>query len=209
MILGTEDFQRMDRRVRATFFNSLAGIRPAVLVGTRSSGGVNNLAVFNSIMHIGADPPRNALLFRPETVERHSLDNLRQSGFYSINFVRTEDYKKAHQTSAKYPADVSEFDAVGFTPVLDNGWLAPMVQEAPIRMYMSFEYETEIPLNGTVLVVGRIEEVFLAGNWSGQDGYVDHQAADSLACVGLDAYFRLETLGRLPYARPEQALTAR
>ena len=197
----------MDRRMRATFFNSLAGIRPAVLVGTRGVGGVNNLAVFNSILHIGADPPRNALLFRPETVERHTLDNLRQTRSYSINFVRTEDYRKAHQTSAKYPAHVSEFEVVGFTPVIDDGFAAPSVQQAPIRLQMSFEYETEIPLNGTLLVVGRIEKVFLSGDWSGQDGYVDHQAAGSLACVGLDAYFRVEGLGRLPYARPEQAST--
>lgn len=207
MIAGTEDFQQMERRYRATYFNSLAGIRPAVLVGTRGSNGVNNLAVFNSLMHIGADPPRYALLFRPETVERHTLENLRATGSYSINFVPAEDYRKAHQTSAKYPAHVSEFDAVGFTPVLDEGFVAPSVQEAVIRIQMSYEYEFEIPLNGTRLVVGRIEKVFVPDHLVGDDGYINHQLAGSLSCAGLDAYFKSESLGRMPYARPETTPT--
>lgn len=205
MIAGTQEFQQMERRWRATFFNSLAGVRPAVLVGTRGSNGVNNLAVFNSLLHIGADPPRYGLLFRPETVERHTLANLRATRSYSISMVRSEDFRKAHQTSAKYPADVSEFDAVGFTAVFDDGFIAPSIQEAVIRIQMSYEYETEIPMNGNLLVIGRIEKVFVPDQLVSEDGYINHDMAGSLCCSGLDAYFKPDSLGRMPYARPETA----
>lgn len=203
MTLSLSDVLQMDQRFRATFMNSLAGIRPAVLVGTRGRNDINNLAVFNSLIHIGADPPRSGLLFRPVTVERHTLENLRTSGSYSINFVKSSDFRRAHQTSAKYPVDASEFEAVGFTPVFEEGYHAPMVAEADIRLLMSFEFETEIPLNGTILVIGRIQRIMLPDQIVQPDGYVDHEMADSLSCAGLDAYFRVENLGRMPYARPE------
>ena len=77
----------LEVRYRATLINSLTGVRPAVLVGTRSGSGNNNLAIFNSLVHIGADPPLNGLLFRPATVERHTLNNILETGNYTLNFV--------------------------------------------------------------------------------------------------------------------------
>jgi len=65
MRLDQNDIRNLDRRYRATLINSLAGVRPAVLVGTRSNDGRSNLAIFNSIVHIGADPALYGLLFRP------------------------------------------------------------------------------------------------------------------------------------------------
>ncbi|MFM8916349.1 MAG: flavin oxidoreductase, partial [Bacteroidota bacterium] len=54
--ISQEGLQQMNSRKRGLFMNSLAGYRPVILVGTVSNEGVANLAIFNSLIHFGADP---------------------------------------------------------------------------------------------------------------------------------------------------------
>ena len=44
--LDQEDIKKMDRIYRLNLINSLSGIKPANLIGTRSNSGINNLAIF-------------------------------------------------------------------------------------------------------------------------------------------------------------------
>lgn len=202
MIIDVQQLTGLERRYRATLINSLAGVRPAILVGTADASGVTNLAVFNSVIHIGADPAYVGLLFRPSTVERHTLENLEATGWYSINYMPSTEYVRVHQCSAKYPAGTSEFTATGLTPIYDDMAPAPMVGEAVIRILLKLEYQTVLPMNGTILVVGSIVKIFIPDGLVSDDGYVSHEKGDTLACAGLDAYFQAKEIGRLPYARP-------
>ena len=70
MTLNADAIDSLEVRYRATLINSLTGVRPAVLVGTRSGSGNNNLAIFNSLVHIGADPPLNGLLLLAGVLEK-------------------------------------------------------------------------------------------------------------------------------------------
>ena len=56
MILNKEDIAQLEQRYRTAFVNSLAGFRQAVLVGSKSVAGHENLAIFNSLIHLGANP---------------------------------------------------------------------------------------------------------------------------------------------------------
>ncbi len=105
----------MEQRYRAAFINSLGGFKSLILVGTADSKGATNLSVLNSLFHIGANPPLCGMIFRPDVAERHTLDNILETGWYTINHVTESIFKAAHQTSARYPKEVSEFDAVGLT----------------------------------------------------------------------------------------------
>jgi hypothetical protein len=48
------------------------------------------------------------------------LENILETNFYTINHINKSSYKKAHQTSARYPKEVSEFEAVGLTEKPNN-----------------------------------------------------------------------------------------
>ena len=50
------ELEQMNSRYRGVFMNSLAGYRPVILVGSVSTDGLSNLAIFNSLIHFGADP---------------------------------------------------------------------------------------------------------------------------------------------------------
>ena len=60
------------------------------------------------------------MIIRPNSVNRHTLENIMETNCYTINHINKDIYKKAHQTSARYPKEISEFDAVGLTQEFHN-----------------------------------------------------------------------------------------
>jgi flavin reductase (DIM6/NTAB) family NADH-FMN oxidoreductase RutF len=200
MQINVQDIQNMEQRFRGTFINSLAGTRQVVLIGTQSAQGVANIAIFNSIIHIGANPALFGFICRPDTVPRDTLTNLLANQQYTFNYVASNDYIKAHQTSARY--EVSEFAEVGFTPEYLPNCQAPFVQEAVVKIALQFEQKIDIAINGTILIIGSVQQVIMDDKMIGKDGFVDLSSENVLACTGLDAYYKTEKIGRLSYAKP-------
>jgi flavin reductase (DIM6/NTAB) family NADH-FMN oxidoreductase RutF len=202
MKLNKEDLEQLEQNYRRAFVNSLAGFRQVVLVGTKSPNGNTNLAIFNSLIHLGANPALFGLINRPGTVQRDTLQNILDTREYTLNYVRSSDYEKAHQTSARYDKNVSEFEKVGFEELYHPSCFAPFVANAVVKIAMKFEDSIPIPLNGTVLVIGSVTEVNIDDSMVGADGYVALSEANVLISQGLDAYFVADKVGRLPYAKP-------
>ncbi len=196
------EIQEMERFFRTTFMNSISGFKSVNLCGTISPDGKTNLAIFNSIVHIGANPPYLGMIFRPHTVERDTLENILSTGFYTLNHLTEPIYPQAHQTSARYSKEESEFEATGLTPIYSDQHTAPYVAESPVRIGLQYEEHHQI-MNGTLLVIGAVKEVFLPEEVVSKDGYVDLAAAGSLTIAGLDAYHKTELLGRMAYAKPD------
>jgi len=202
VILEKKDIEQSEQRYRTAFINSLAGFRQAVLVGTKSTDGVSNLAIFNSLIHLGANPALFGLISRPGSVQRDTLQNILDTKEYTLNYVQAEHYKKAHQTSARYDKNISEFEQVGFNELYHPYCKAPFVEEAVVKIAMKFEESIPIALNGTILIIGSIMMVDINASLVGPDGYVALSDAEILISQGLDAYFVSKAIGRLPYAKP-------
>jgi flavin reductase (DIM6/NTAB) family NADH-FMN oxidoreductase RutF len=196
------DILNFEQRYRATFINSLTGFKSVALIGTANEVGHTNLAIFNSIFHLGANPPMFGFVVRPHSVERHTLDNILNTGQLTVNHIQEPFYQQAHQTSARYPAHQSEFDATGLTPVYHEGCVAPFVQESNIQIAAEFVRKIDVEENGTLIIVARITAVHLPEDCIATDGYIDVEQAGSITCVGLDSYHRTTRIGRLPYAKP-------
>ena len=193
----------MEQRYRAAFINSLGGFKSVVLVGTVDVGGASNLAIFNSLFHIGANPPLCGLIFRPDTVERNTLSNIENTGRYTINHLNEAIYKQAHQTSARYAKDQSEFEATGLTPKFLEDFSAPFVVESRVRFAVEKREIIPLGINGTTLIIGQIVSVWLQDGLIQADGFVDIEQAGTLTCSGLDSYHRTQRIARLTYAKPE------
>lgn len=202
MIFKKDDIEQFEQRYRTAFVNSLAGFRQAVLIGTKSVDGESNLAIFNSLIHLGANPALFGLINRPDSVERHTLKNIIDTKEYTLNYVGAVYYKKAHQTSARYAKGISEFDEVGFKEIYHPFCKAPFVEEAIVKIAMRLEDIIPIPLNDTVLIIGSIMQVEIDASMIGPDGFIELSDAEILISQGLDAYFVSKKLGRLPYAKP-------
>jgi flavin reductase (DIM6/NTAB) family NADH-FMN oxidoreductase RutF len=204
MIIDKETLNQYESRYRAQLMNSLAGVKQAVLIGTRSADGYSNLAVFNSLIHIGATPPLWGFICRPDAVKRDTLNNIIETGEYTLNFPGTGDFEKVHQTSAKYAKEVSEFEACGFTEHFHAGFHAPFVAEAAVKAAMKFEQKVDLTINNTILIIGSIVHIEIDEQQIGADGFVSPEDLNTLACVGLDAYYETRLISRLSYAKTDQ-----
>lgn len=193
--------QNLPRRYRGTLLNYLSGFKTANLIGTKNSEGVSNLAIFNSVVHIGANPPYLGFILRPTTVERHTFNNIEATGFYTINAVTKAIYEKAHQTSAKYQADQSEFETVGLKSIHKDDFFAPYVAESPIQWGLQLEEVHPIKCNGTYLVIGKVLQLYLPKDSVEDDGHFDLSQHNIVSIGGLDTYYTSEKLAQLPYAK--------
>lgn len=202
MKINHQAIAQLEQNYRRAFVNSLAGFRQAVLVGTKSLDNNNNLAIFNSLIHLGANPALFGLISRPNTVQRDTLQNILDTQTYTLNYVQAAQYQKAHQTSARYEKGVSEFEKVGFTPLYFPDCYAPFVEEAVVKIEMRLEECIPISINDTILIVGSIVQVVINEDIIGHDGFVNLATADVLISQGLDAYFFATEIARLPYAKP-------
>lgn len=203
-----QDFETFEKRFQTTFFNSLSGFKSLNLVGSCDAQGSTNLTLVNSVFHVGANPPLIGLVFRPNSVPRHGLENILETESFTLNHVSKAMLERAHQSSARYDRNVSEFDACEFNR--EYGAIkAPYVQESQVKIGLKLAEVLPVELNATTIIISEIQEVILPNSAVGDDGYVDLEKLGSLTCAGLDAYFQPQFLKRLSYPkvdRPVQAL---
>ncbi|WP_238399399.1 flavin reductase family protein [Flavobacterium psychrophilum] len=197
----------MEKQERVHFINSLGGFKSVSLIGTTNNDRQTNLAVFSSIFHIGANPALIAVVFRPSPPDRDTLKNILETGFYTINHINEKIYKQAHQTSARYDANISEFDATGLQPEYKNNFKAPFVKESNIQLGVEFREKIALTINNTIMIIGEIKDVYFPENCLLKDGFLDLEKANTITCSGLDSYHKTIRLNRLSYAKPDKEIT--
>jgi len=190
-----------DNRYRLKFINSISGYKGVHLIGTMNKEKQTNLGVFNSVVHIGSTPPLIGFIMRPLTVERHTYDNIKNTGYYTINHVHRSFLKQAHFTSAKFSSDVSEFDVCNLTPEYIDSFFAPFVGESKIKLGVKLKDDIEIESNGTRLIIGEIQEVDIEDEFVESDGQIDLEKAKDICVTGLNQYSVVSKTEKIPYAR--------
>lgn len=202
-----QDILDMDKVPRLKMINAISGFKSSSLIGTCNQNGQENLAIFNSVIHIGSNPPLLGLVVRPLTVPRHTYSNIRETGWFTVNHIRREFYKRAHKTSGKYRKDISEFETCGLEAEYSNRCPAPYVKEAVIRIGLTYREETKIEANGTVLIIGAIKELTVPFDSMEEDGFINIEKAGSLAISGLDSYHSTQQLSREEFVRLPEAIS--
>jgi flavin reductase (DIM6/NTAB) family NADH-FMN oxidoreductase RutF len=200
------DIAGMELLARVQFATSLPGAKPISLIGTTDPSGLTNLAPFSSILHLGSSPCLLGMVSRPDLVDRHTLANITAMRAWTINHLHPEILNAAHQCSARYPKEVSEFDATGLTTHYETAFPAPFVKESRFRIGLELENIIPIPANGTQLIVGRVALVQVNEQHLLEHGGVDLVGMECLASTALDTYFQLRPLARLGHAKPDQPL---
>ncbi len=195
------EIQSLEKTFRANLINSVSGYKPANLIGTVSENGVTNLAIFSSVIHLGANPALLGFIQRPVGADSHTYKNIKANGVFTINHVHEHFVEKAHYTSARFDINQSEFDACQLTAEYLEGFAAPFVQESHIKIGLRFVQEIPIELNGTTLLIGQIEHLFITENSIETDGNIRLDKVSDVAVAGLETYYKVEKLAQFPYAK--------
>lgn len=197
-----EDIEKMHHLFRINLINSCSGYKSANLIGTQSQDGQTNLAVFSSVIHLGSNPPLLGFVLRPDSVPRHTFENILETGVYTINHIYQDIIKEAHHTSAKYAKEVCEFDVTGLVADFKNDFKAPFVKGSPVQLAMTFDSIIDIAANNTKLVLGKIETIYLNEHGLNDDGFYDLSVVNVATINGLDAYAVPKSNQRLGYQKP-------
>lgn len=199
-----KQIQELEHLYKINLINSCSGFKSANLIGTKSNIGQENVAVFSSVTHVGSNPPLLGFFCRPTTVTRHTYDNIKNTGVYTINHIDLDNFEDAHHTSAKYDQSISEFDMTGLESEYKDNCKAPFVKGAPIQLEMKFVEEYLIKANNTILVIGEIQGLHINGDLLEDDGFINLSKANIAAINGLDGYTIPKLEKRLEYQRPKK-----
>ena len=99
---NTSNFKDLEKLFRANLINSCTGYKSANLIATASQDGIENVAVFSSVTHLGSNPPLLGFILRPTTIDRNTYDNIKKTQVFTVNHIHKGIIKDAHHTSAKY-----------------------------------------------------------------------------------------------------------
>lgn len=204
-----DKIQGMDRIPRMNLINSVSGFKPAHLIGTKSNKtGIENLGIFSSIFHISASPPHLGFMMRPHTIERHTLENIELTEFYTMNAVHKQIISHSHMTSAKFERGESEFAGVGLTPTYSDNFFAPYVAESKIQIGLRLDEILEVKVNKALLIIGKIEHIYLKNETDPlfKDHTINHYDLETVAINGLYNYALPSNFETYEYARKEEGL---
>lgn len=105
--------------------------RPIAWVSTRSRAGVDNLAPHSFFTVASVTPP---VLSFTSVGRKDSLRNAVETGEFVVNICTEPLIEQVNATATDYPADVSEFDAVGLTREPSVRVVPPRVAESPVAI---------------------------------------------------------------------------
>ncbi|WP_339702782.1 flavin reductase [Algoriphagus aquimarinus] len=204
MNLHKEEIERLERTYKLNLINSISGIKPANLIGTRSSSKMDNVAIFSSVVHLGSSPAQLAFIMRPQSeIPRDTYPNILETGFYTINHVSESFIEKAHYTSAKLERGESEFDRMKLEKEFIGGFHAPFVKDSPVKIGMKHMESIPLP-NGCIFVIGSVEMLVLPDHSLDDLGQVNLQGYSGVGISGLNTYYGLNKLDSFPYVREDE-----
>lgn len=198
-----QDINSLNKIYRINLINSCSGFKSANLLGSISTDGKTNVAVFSSVTHLGSNPPTLGFILRPTTVPRNTHRNLKETGYFTINHIWEDVIEDAHHTSAKYPDDISEFDMTILEPEFKGDFKAPFVKNAPVQMAMKFIEEIYVPSNDVMLIVAQIQELYVKNELLQDDGLINLSKGNVATINGLDTYAIPKFKKQLSYQRPK------
>ena len=185
----------MPKVKRLNIINSITGIKPANLISTIDERNRHNLAIFSSVVHLGSNPALIGFILRPQQkIRRHTYENILGNGYYTINHLPNHKTLEGHYTSAKFDKETSEYDVCHFTPEFQHEFPVPYVKESFLKMGLKHVESIPIKYNGTVMIVGKILQVYVAKSSLSEEGYINLEEAKSVGISGLNTYYDLKKI---------------
>ncbi|MFM7005945.1 MAG: flavin reductase family protein [Flavobacteriales bacterium] len=201
--IDRSEIEKMGRIERLNLINSCTGYKSANLIATINNEGQTNVAVFSSVTHLGSDPALIGFILRPTTVPRHTYQNIKEYGYFSVNHITSAQIADAHHTSANYPQQISEFDKTDLEAVYHGGCPVPFVKGSPVKLLCKYVNEYLIEENGCIHVIASIEALFYEEELRTADNWLQLDKGHVVAINGLDGYAEPQLLERFSYARPK------
>lgn len=195
------DLNQLATRERYAWMISTILPRPIAFVSTISPEGVLNLAPFSYFNGVSSTPPILSVSVGPKrgAVQKDTVANVEATGELVVNIVTESIAEAMVKTASNWPAEVSEFDVSGLTPVGSTIVGPPRVEESPVNFECRLAeivkvgkvgYETSIIL-AEVVMLHVADEVL-------RNGMPDPEKIRPLARLGGDMYAGIGPVRSIP-----------
>ena len=134
-----------------SFLTSVIVPRPIAWVSSRSSVGVDNLAPHSFFTVSAVDPP---IVQFTSVGRKDSLNNIEQTGEFVVCLTPEPLFEQVNATGTDFPADVSEFDAVGIEREASLKVAPPRVARSPVAL--ECKLHTTLTFGVGTVVMGRV-----------------------------------------------------
>ncbi len=178
--------------------------RPIAFVSSMGADGSLNLAPFSFFTVVASNPMSvvfSVMRRGPEATVKDTLANVEETGEFVVNIVNEALVPMMNASSADFPRGVSEFEAVGLTPLPSEVVRAPRVAESPINMECKLLRTVEVgdgPGGGT-LVIGQVVRFHVRDELYDR-GRIDPDKLQAVGRMAGTTYAR--TTDRFELARP-------
>lgn len=141
--LGTSQFY--------SFLTSVVVPRPIAWVSSRSAEGVDNLAPHSFFTVSSVDPP---IVQFTSVGRKDSLRNVEQTREFVVCLTPESLFEQVNATGTDFPAEVSEFDAVGIEREPSLRVAPPRVARSPVAL--ECKLHTTLTFGVGTVVMGRV-----------------------------------------------------
>lgn len=168
--------------------------RPIAWVGTRSPLGVDNLAPFSYFMGVSARPMLLAFSVARagEGRVKDTASNILATQVLTVSIASEALLDPMHRSSSRFPAEVSEFEATGLTPVDGVAVAAPRPAEAPVSMECTLHKVMD--LGSVHLFIVEVQHIHLQDAILREDGTVDEAKLRPIGRLGPGGYAGLGSI---------------
>nr|WP_295466576.1 flavin reductase family protein [Mesorhizobium sp.] len=179
--------------------------RPIAWVTTLSPDGKVNLAPFSAFTFCCHKPPMITI-----TVGLHEYDRRGELKDTVVNILREREFvvnianqtllEALHASSAVYPADLSEVEALGLATCDSAMIRTPRLADAPAALECRLHSTIELGEAGDRIVIGRVQ-MFQVADHLFRNGKVDTRELNPIARLGGPNYAVLGEILTMPAAR--------
>jgi flavin reductase (DIM6/NTAB) family NADH-FMN oxidoreductase RutF len=170
--------------------------RPIAWVSSRSAEGVENLAPHSFFTVAAIDPP---VVQFTSVGRKDSLNNVQATGEFVVNLAPSWMFEQINASGTAFPAEESEFDAVGIEREQSLRVSPPRVAHSPVALECVLHDTSTIGISTVVL--GRVVNAAIAEE-AMQAGHPVIERLAPLARLGGNQWSELgvvREIARIPY----------
>ncbi|MGE4124858.1 MAG: flavin reductase family protein [Pusillimonas sp.] len=166
--------------------------RPVAWISSQNEAGLVNVAPFSSFNYVAHSPAMLAvnIALQDDGTLKDTARNIRETGEFVVNITPTSALDAMNQSSAEYPADVSEAQVLDIPLMPSTQVKPPRVAVSPAQMECRL---TQIVPLGTGINTLYIAEIvaFHVANTVYDGRHIDSVALDPVARLGGPFYASL------------------
>ena len=173
--------------------------RPVAWISSQNEAGLVNVAPFSSFNYVAHSPAMLAvnIALQDDGTLKDTARNIRETGEFVVNITPTSALDAMNQSSAEYPADVSEAQVLDIPLMPSTQVRPPRVAVSPAQMECRL---TQIVPLGTGINTLYIAEIvaFHVANTVYDGRHIDSVALDPVARLGGPFYASLGEIHKRP-----------